>query len=759
MNTRTLIEISGLCLFAGVLDPAQGAEKSRYWELGWGLYGGEGLDVARFDWHMICFGNVPSDQRTVDALNEVLRINPRHKLLIRVWPIMGKGDCEENRFQATLFHYLYKPGVREKVLAETRRQVDLVCRGVARPENVYGCVFLEELPGHFTGLRNMTRWQPGDELPWDMKRFQKEIAAELGEPFDWTKEKHRLWWGKKYCSVIEEINRTMKEASGGKRVFYYQATAWHTLDHLDTMPPEQRSRANVLPIHYADILKPGVCDGIFGYPNNALIWANQTQSVVSRQKCLLFSQMSLPPGMRICRFDEMVELARWNNPGNVGSFLYSTHGRKTRAWNELEYQDASSFWTVDDHVRRFGWQHKIGQEIVDRALSPAMQFVYDLSTLGKGPFFHLTVHVTNRRDPSWYEGSVEQATLRNVAVTLRLPDGFRLLPSNSGPPTLKLGDLPPQATRLADWWVLAEQAPATIPAGQSFRVVLSSTNAPRTEAASQHPAAAIPCFQRRLIARSGERWTEPLDKLPSMQAAVELTALADIQCPEVGSSTRSATYRDVLRARERLIIGSGLSARLFAHALFDDTQRQFPAGPEGAAAFDHGYLVHQTAAVPVRPGQKYRISVTGWAKAGGNSMVLVRFSWREPRKRAPATHDVSCLVNQFGPREKTVSHEVEVPRVPGKEVTMRLLFYRFQSRGVVYYKSFDCARLGFPEHGLDVRDRIQGALPDLEAPLTDWLYRDLSDPDRYGKPKLELRFLSPEEIETLEKTAPPGPNR
>ena len=204
---------------------ASAAPPSRYWELGWGLYGGEGLDAARFDWHMISFGNVGANEKTVAALNEMLVLNPRHKFLIRVWPIMGLGDCPENRHQATLFHYLYKPGVREKVLAETKRQIELVCQGVTRPQNVYGSCFLEELPGHFTSSPFGRKWKPDDDLPWDIKRFRKEIETELGEPLDWASEKHRLWWGRKYCQVLGEIHRAMKEASRGKPVFYYQATA------------------------------------------------------------------------------------------------------------------------------------------------------------------------------------------------------------------------------------------------------------------------------------------------------------------------------------------------------------------------------------------------------------------------------------------------------------------------------------------------------------------------------------------------------
>ncbi|HPP13148.1 MAG TPA: hypothetical protein PKW42_10490, partial [bacterium] len=497
-----------------------------------GLDGGEGLDAARFDWHMVCFGNIPADQRTVDSLNEILKLNPEHKLLIRVWPIGGLGDCPENRYQATLFHYLYQPGVREKLLAEARRQVEVVCRGVSHPENVYGCCFLEEMPGHFTGGGFSPNWKKGDPLPWDMKRFQKEIEAELGEPLDWSSEKHRLWWGKKYCEVLKEINRTIKEASGGKPVFYYQATGYYTLDHLD-LPFAKGKSLQVVPIRYRDILLPGVCDGIFGYPNNQAIWENQTQSMVNKYRCLMFSQLSMPPGMRLCRFDEMVMLSRWKSPGNVGTFLYGTHGRKQKAWNELEYQDADSYWTLTDHIRHFAWTRGIGLDVVNRNLKPRLGLVYDLRNLKKGEFAHFQVQITNVREPSWYGGNAEEATLRNVRVTLSLPKGFAIPVTNNASPTLNLGDIPGQSVKLADWWVQAETDRPVISAQKPVRITVQAGESLKEETVATEPAASLPSFETREIRRSGEKWVEPLyhcDKVPSV---VELRPLQEIVNPQL----------------------------------------------------------------------------------------------------------------------------------------------------------------------------------------------------------------------------------
>jgi len=718
--------------------------QNHYWELGWGLYGGEGLDAARFDWHMICFGNIPADERTVQGLNEILKLNPKHKFLIRVWPIGGLGDCPENRYQATLFHYLYQPGVKEKLLTEARRQVELVLKGVSRPENVYGCCFLEELPGHFTGGGFSPHWKKGDPLPWDMKRFQKEIEAELGEPIDWSSQKHRLWWGKKYCQVISEINRTIKQASGGKPVFYYQATGYYTLDHLD-LPFTQGKSLQVVPIRYKDILKPGVCDGIFGYPNNPTIWENQTQSMVNKYKCLMFSQTSMPPGMRLCRFEEMVKLARWENPGNVGTFLFPTHGRKQKAWNQLEYQDEDSYWTITDHIRYFAWTNNIGLDVVNRNLTAQVQLHYDLKDLKKGEFAHFQVHIFNQRDASWYGGKREPAVLEDVTVSLSLPKGLIIPVTNNASPTLKIGNIQPQSARMADWWVQSEVDNPDVSPSSPIKVVLTASGKIRQEVTAGEKSQSIPSFQPGYIHRSGQRWVEPLytHRYQSIPAVAELLAFQPLLNPELVQGTRSALYRGCLQTDEKLIIGPGPKATIFPVSLFEEKVKTFPTTPDGPGVFKTGYTVYTTPAVPVQPGKKYLLSVTGWAKEGGNSLVLARFTGKMKGKKDNEIKDVTCLVNQFTEKEKTVSQEIEVPEFEESEVTLRLFFYRFQSKGVVCYRWFDFKRADLPETGLDVSQKLQGALPDLTWPFTEWSYRDLSDPDKYGRPVLRVKFLPP----------------
>ena len=48
-----------------------------------------------------------------------------------------------------------------------------------------------------------------------------------------------------------------------------------------------------MPFYIKDLLQEGNCDGIFGYPNNDLIWQKQTMDIVQKHNCFFFSQISI----------------------------------------------------------------------------------------------------------------------------------------------------------------------------------------------------------------------------------------------------------------------------------------------------------------------------------------------------------------------------------------------------------------------------------------------------------------------------------
>jgi hypothetical protein len=238
---------------------------------------------------------------------------------------------------------------------------------------------------------------------------------------------------------------------------------------------------------------------------------------------------------------------------------------------------------------------------------------------------------------------------------------------------------------------------------------------------------------------------------------MELSSLgSDVVFPEVrrdGSSGR-VVYRDVLHPNTRLVIGPGAKATLFPKPLFDEKVRRFhpnKPGKLGAVQFKEGYAVFAASGAAVRTGETYKCRVTAWADDGGNCLVIARFSGSEGGK---ATYrDASVVDNSCTDTPRVVeSAEIQVPRFDHGEASMVLRFYRSRNKGSVYYQSFDCRRADLPQQGLNVSRRLDGRLGDLVAPWTVWIYRDRSDPDAGGGPKLELRFLGPEEAKARQIT-------
>lgn len=727
-------------LVAWFAAAAQAVGASRYWEWGWGTYGSlEPLDVARFDWSLINFGNVGATPETVERCNTILALNPRHRFVVRVWPIMGKGDCAENHQQATLFHYLYQPGVRDQVLAETQRQLRLVIEGVATPASVVGATFLEELPGHFTSSP-WGSWRAGDPLPWDIRRFEKEIAAELGEPFDMANEAHRRWWGRKYAGALAEIHAAMKKAGDGRLVLYWQATGWNLLDHLE--PGQSLLTPGIVPVSYADILRPALCDGLFGYPNNDVVWRRQTQSIVEKYACLFFSQTSTPAGMRLAPFADTVRLARWENPGNLGTFFFIQGGRAGKAWNELPWLANDRCWLQGEVARRIAWDHRIGLDTVERCLSPRVQLDYDGTGKRQGDFVHVYGQVENPRHPSWYGGDPASAVLKDVTVSLAVPDGFSIPPDRSPPATLALGDLAAGSCKAGDWWVRVD-GDGTLPPGHGFRLTARAGDGPAQETTVTALRATVPALQGHPIVRSGDCWIEPAYQLPAFLAALEMVPRVDVVFPEVRSGGQAVLYRDVLTADTRLVVGPGHRATLYPKPLLADDVRRLSGhlGPDGLAVFADGYAVYATPRVAVRPATRYRLQLCGKVGDGGILHAMVFFAGRKDGK--PLTQDVSCLYNQFGADLKTVEQVVASPATDPGSSTAIVRVYRHKSQGTLYLQSLDFALADQPAAGTDVTARIEGVLPQLTAPFTEWVYQDRSDPDPNGTPKLVVRFLKP----------------
>ena len=719
------------------------AQDDHYWDWGVGCYYGglgdrEEIDIAMYDWLYLCFGNVSANTETVEQINRYLALNPDLKIVIRVWPIMSQGDCEQNRYQATFLHYLYKDGVRDGVLKNIRDQIAVVMDNISKPENVVGLTFLEELPGHFSAAPFMRSYAES-ELPWDLERFKAEIEAERGKPLVWDIET-REWWGRKWCEVLGEIHAEMKKASGGKLVFYYQQTNHSFLDIVPEGTP--LDKRGLIPIHWGAIIKPGLCDGFFAYPNSAEIW-DRYLKLARDNNWLLFSQVSHPPFMRLCAWEECISLARTKDPRNLGYFLYCEGDcGVSRAWNADKTLPRTAEWStrgvsVKYHIRRHLAEQGVGREVLARHPYLSLQMDLPLEKATTAEYIHPRVIVRNTREES-YSLDPEQAVARDVKVTIQPPEGFTIDRSVSPPATLGVGDLAPGESVVCDWWV-------GVPAGfsgelkQPFVVSGACTDA-ATASIRVSEDAAIPCGLVHEIGGFGAQWLEPGFRLSSAQLspAIEIEPLkVAIRNPRIGDEFNTIQYRDTLEPASRLIVDPMRGARLFYEPLCDDAgeARVDANDPTGFKAFADGYMVSRSAAGgAVRPGEQLTISAFGKAEGGGQSLIVMRYTTAEGQK------DESVLVNRFSAEWKTVSQTVTVPE--GAVSLQNVFLYRFKQEGTVWYGAVRVERTGMTEEGIDVSDRVAGRYLTLWASGARlFSYSDDNEPTM--APRVRVRVVVP----------------
>ena len=717
MRLQQLRTVCVAGLLVGLLGVrAYAGEGDRHWQLGSGTYFGglhgdmTEVDVARFDWMFLCFGNIAVTPATVDQLNRMLELNPRLKIVIRVWPIGNLGDCDQNHRQATFLHYLYAPGVKEKVLAETRHQIRLVLDRISKPDNVIGATFLEELPLHFTGApfhKNTT----GDAVSWDLERFRQEIEAERGVPLRWDDDTRR-WWGTKWCQVLDEIHAEMKRALDGRLVFYYQQTNHSSLDMVPEATPMDKPM--LMPIRWVDIIKPGLCDGFFAYANNRMIWDGYLQLAKEHNWCF-FSQVAHPP-YHLCSWSEHMELAKTRMPQNMGYFFYCEGDCA-----------ASKTWTIDTgippgpewntsrvSIRRHTLRHlaleQIGADVLKR--QPALRLYLDLplDQAVTSAWLRTRVVVENRREPACYREPAE-AVARKVTLTLVVPDGFALDPRHSAPATIVMGDIAPGERRAAEWWVSVKPG-FTGELSRPFVLTGKTEGSPPTvmEASAD---TATPFAQPHEFGISGTEWLEiPFRLSPSpVKPRIVIEVLAGpVRHPAVGAGNAVIAYEGVLESGTRLVLDADTGARLFTLPLVDDdgAARADTNDPTGFRCFDKGYVVINSAIRrPVRGGTPLRVTVAGKSADGAQSLVNLHFTAKGKAR------DVAVLVNRFSGDWQEISQPVSVPE--DADTLDRIYLYRYGQKGKVWYGPVKIERTDIDAAGQDVSAALRGAFPSLSA--------------------------------------------
>lgn len=689
----------------GLAIACQARATDDYWSWGWGDYGAGLLEnVAPFDWSMINYGNVAQDQRTVDRCNAILELNPDHKFVIRFWPIMGLGKLPNNRYQATLWDYFYRPEVKEKIQANIRAQFDLLYKGLTRPEAIVGMTFLEELPGHFTSApfkSDITE----PFMPWAMAPFAEQIHAELGHPFDITQTEDALWWGKKYSQYLNEVHAFMRSLKPDAKIIYWQATYYNTLDRKD----KQLFKGGVLPIHLKDLLKDGHCDGIFGYPNSEEVWQKQTLDMVAKYDCHFFSQVSTPGFMRLSTFDNTVDWAQAKYPGNLGTFVFfGRPGPGTHAWNVIPEFKGNTQIHMGDQQRWFLNKYQIGNDVVQRILQPRLFVSYDFSDKKVGDFVTLSAVLYNPRNKSWLGGNEDAVALQNVEMHLTsLPEGYALPAEANSPAKLNLGTLAGESVVEALWW-LKKQPGDTVIDPTKLKIEIQAAGVPKQAWSGTELLQSRASNEHFIIRNSGDRWLTLTGGTPKSSLHLEIEPLLrDLSYPKLVLNGEEVVYKGVLEKGSKLLLYPGVQARLHRMPLLSEKTQRFNRTDDASVSiFDSKYLVFSTPALKVKADTVYTLEIAGHVSDDAILNVIAEFTGTVDGK----VEKVSVgNFNKLKQTPETVSLKVPTPTFDvGSEIKAVVRFYRHKQIGKLHLQHVNL--VSDEEREQDVSDKLDGYL-------------------------------------------------
>ena len=184
-------------------------------------------------------------------------------------------------------------------------------------------------------------------------------------------------------------------------------------------------------------------------------------------------------------------------------------------------------------------------------------------------------------------------------------------------------------------------------------------------------------------------------------------------------------YRGTLARGQKLVVRPGAGARLLP-ATPAPPRELMPSDRRlegGLKAFSRGYVIHtaRSLRVPAFPGAKFRVTVTGKAAGGANSLVAVQWSTGQW---------AYAIQNSFGAEARTVSEVITAP--PGARFLYHVYAYRANKKGTVWYGDLSVRRV-FPPVATDVSPAGSDvtALVDGDAPVvparTSHLFHVFSD--------------------------------
>lgn len=688
-----------------------------YWRLGAGVYGtpvdtndaDQMQSFARFDWQFICFGN----HVRMPVINECLRLNPRQKYLVRLWPLRGN-----------MLDYFYTPGCREETMAMTCEQIRLVLDNIDRPDHVVGYTFVEELPD---------RWHPfyrhktDEQVAAILEPYRAAIEKELGRPMH-VDESLRDWFWEKFVTSINEIHAAIRAEDGADRlVLFYPRYDWFHTDLLER------------------IVKPGVgADGVFIYVLRRDQYRKHTTFAAERG-WPFFSQLSHNTGMKQQAWESLVGVPETKSPYNLGYFFYGGGNPLRPHWFDNPAVDPVNNvrgLSRPVHLRWFLGNRNIGWDVFKRT----MRFRPRLDLRMRGQTADLHAVVPNPILEGHYP-TLDDQKVTDVTVSLSLPEGWAI---EEGTPVVALGELDasrhrspaPGSVGVAHWRLRVADK-AALSAENAIRVAVEGSHRQLDRIRGEVIIAdsidhRIPCFKEQKLLVSGQGWAEPgfVCDREARPAIILRTAGKPVAKPSVADGNFSVAvnlgtyknnagfyrlvpdapvdegvhrivYNETLPPNSTLTIYSTNNATLcLTRPLFERVICAQDDPGDGASA---GYYMGANAVRRAIPeGEKVRIEISGKAKGDVNSHAIAYFTCDDTGERK----GMGILCRRFGPDwREGISVELDPP-FP-RSTLQSVALYRFPhgATGTIWYGSLKVDLASRPKPPRDVGAMISGTMP------------------------------------------------
>jgi len=551
--------LTTLCAAAGLVlcGAAANGEEFKHFDLGVGSYGSwPGLDGARLDWMYICLGNEGCDKASAERINKQLEMNPKLKIMVRLWPMFEVNGRNTYR---SFMDYLHDETWRKKYEDAIRFQIHMYLDNLKKPENLYGFSLYEEGPHYFSDVW-IDRLDGADQSPI-LKRYPQAYKAATGKdlPEKWDLASRRFWCSQ-YVKALNQINAFIKKESNGRKVFVYFMSHYNPMDWKPADGKEDGWRQ--FTFYWEDILTPkGSADGFFGY-TNGVFWANRYAQLAQKGHWQYFSQLSQAAGMRNASWKDAEECAFRDVPGNAGFFFYS-EDFKLGQWNDDPSVDPNHCG-IRTRCRQFMARHDVHMDIVRKYLVPEVKFDHGMNQIPVSGSGDLNCLITNPRDTDWFR-SAEEATLRNVKLKLEVPPEFEVPLATSIPSELVLEKIDPGKTVLVTWWLrrVRESAPN---ASYPVKLTVEAEGVERVVVTSDKPEERISMPMQFQFAQKEGKYPWYDFNCGWAARPIELTVQNigpnPSTFPVITVGDQRCVYKDSIDPGEKLILGPGKVARL-----------------------------------------------------------------------------------------------------------------------------------------------------------------------------------------------------